>query len=175
MLQLIFISIFMIFIFKCIFKNYDEYSKLNSVYILDNIMEIVVTTKELRQLEKNNCIYLNSKKKKIKIRKISITPIVIFLGIVAIATSIELAGSYIMELLTGHWMWDYTRFAFNFQGRIALNPSVRFGIGGMVFLYILQPLFEKLTDKISEKALNIISSLIVTVLLVDCAYTFFYK
>lgn len=115
------------------------------------------------------------KKKKIKIRKISITPIVIFLGIVAIATSIELAGSYIMELLTGHWMWDYTRFAFNFQGRIALNPSVRFGIGGMVFLYILQPLFEKLTDKISEKALNIISSLIVTVLLVDCAYTFFYK
>lgn len=68
--NLIFISIFMIFIFKCIFKNYDEYSKLNSVYILDNIMEIVVTTKELRQLEKNNCIYLNSKKKKIKILSI---------------------------------------------------------------------------------------------------------
>ena len=40
-------------------------------------------------------------------------------------------------------MWDYTRFAFNFQGRIALNPSIRFGIGGMVILYLLQPLFEK--------------------------------
>ena len=48
-----------------------------------------------------------------------------------------------MEFTQGGWLWDYTRFSFNFEGRIALNPSIRFGIGGMVFLYLLQPLFKK--------------------------------
>ena len=115
------------------------------------------------------------KKKKVKIGKIPVTPIIIFLGIVFISTLIELVGSYIMELITGSWMWDYTRFAFNFQGRIALNPSVRFGIGGMIFLYVFQPIFEKFTSKISSKTLNMISNLIIVVLLADCIYTFFSK
>ncbi len=76
------------------------------------------------------------KKKKVKIGKVPITPVLVFLGIVLISTVIELIGSYIMEAFTGSWMWDYTRFNFNFQGRIALNPSLRFGIGGMIFLYV---------------------------------------
>ena len=115
------------------------------------------------------------KKKKIKIGKILLTPIVIFLGIVFISTLIELIGSYIMEAITGSWMWDYTRFVFNFQGRIALNPSVRFGIGGMIFLYVFQPLFEKFTNQMSSKMLTNISNLIIVVLFVDCIYTFLYK
>ena len=52
-------------------------------------------------------------------------------------------GSYIMEWTKGEWFWDYRRFSFNFQGRIALNPSIRFGIGGMVILYIIWPLLER--------------------------------
>lgn len=89
--------------------------------------------------------------KKIYAGKLLVTPVLVFLGIVAITTIVELAGSYVMELATGKWAWDYRRFAFNFQGRIALNPSVRFGIGGMVFLYVLQPFFVKLTDKMSPR------------------------
>lgn len=115
------------------------------------------------------------KKKKIKIGKVNITPAAVFLLIILIATLIELLGSYVMELLTGGWAWDYTRFAFNFQGRIALNPSVRFGIGGMIFLYVFQPLFEKFTDAVSDKTLVIISNSIVTLLAADCVYTFFIK
>lgn len=115
------------------------------------------------------------KKKKINIRKISITPVLVFLGIVAISTIIELIGSYIMEFTVGNWMWDYTRFQFNFQGRIALNPSLRFGIGGMIFLYVFQPIFEKFTNKISTKTINTISNLIIILLSADCIYTFLIK
>lgn len=115
------------------------------------------------------------KKKKINIGKISITPILVFLGIVAISTIIELMGSYIMEFAVGNWMWDYTRFQFNFQGRIALNPSLRFGIGGMIFLYVFQPIFEKFTNKISTKTINTISNLIIILLSADCIYTFLIK
>ena len=64
-------------------------------------------------------------------------------------------------------MWDYRRFAFNFQGRIALNPSIRFGIGGMVFLYVLQPLFVKLTEKMSKKTFNIVTGILAVLFLAD--------
>ena len=79
------------------------------------------------------------KKKRIAIGKINVTPILVFLGIVALTTGLELLTSYIMEWTTGGWLWDYERFAWNFQGRIALNPSIHFGIGGMFFLYCVQP------------------------------------
>ena len=78
-------------------------------------------------------------KKKLYLGRLYVTPVFVFLGIMAVTTITELIGSYIMEAVTGGWMWDYERFAFNFQGRIALNPSIRFGIGGMIFLYLLQP------------------------------------
>ena len=99
--------------------------------------------------------------------KVNITPVLDFIGIVVITTVVELIGSYIMEFTTGEWMWDYRRFAFNFQGRIALNPSIRFGIGGMVFLYVLQPLFVKLTEKMSKKTFNIVTGILAVLFLAD--------
>lgn len=112
------------------------------------------------------------KERKIYAGKINITPVLVFLGIVIIATVIELIASYIMELTRGGWMWDYDRFAFNFQGRIALNPSIRFGIGGMIFMYILQPLFEKMTGRLSDKALNIIAGVTGVLFLADVLHAF---
>ena len=107
------------------------------------------------------------KKKEIKIWKINITPLLVFLGIIIISTTIELVASYLLEMFTGGWLWDYNSYSFNFQGRIALNTSVRFGLGGMLFMYVLQPLFEKLCDKLGDKKVNIISTLCCTIILVD--------
>lgn len=90
-------------------------------------------------------------KKKIRCGVCNITPLFVFLGIVFLTTAIELVASYLLEWQTGGWLWDYTRFSFNFQGRIALNPSIRFGIGGMFFLYLIQPLLEKMNAKLSDK------------------------
>ncbi len=89
-------------------------------------------------------------KKKIQLGRCTITPILVFLGIVVLTTAIELATSYILEWQTGGWLWDYTRFSYHFEGRIALNPSIRFGIGGMFFLYLVQPLLEKMNAKLSD-------------------------
>ena len=112
------------------------------------------------------------KKKPIRVKSMNLTPVVVFFLIVVISTLLELAGSYIMEALTGGWMWDYTRFAWNFQGRIALNPSLRFGAGGMVFLYLFQPAFEKLTAIRQQKALSAATALILILFLLDAVTTF---
>lgn len=117
----------------------------------------------------------NLQNKKIYLGKLCITPILVFLGIVIITTIVELIGSYIMEIITGGWLWDYSHYAFNFEGRIALNPSIRFGIGGMIFLYILQPLFEKIVKKLSNKSLFIIAGILAVIIVIDTIYTFFIK
>ena len=114
-------------------------------------------------------------KKRIYLGKVLITPVLVFVGIVIVTTVVELIASYIMEFLMGEWMWDYRRFAFNFQGRIALNPSIRFGIGGMVFLYVLQPLFRKLADKLAGRGLTLTTGILAVVMLADTIYTFFLK
>lgn len=111
-------------------------------------------------------------KKKVKVWKLNITPILVFLGIVVITTAVELAASYIMEATRGAWLWDYTRFSFNFQGRVALNPSIRFGIGGMIFLYILQPLFEKGVRKMPEIAIQVVTAILSILLCADVIYLF---
>lgn len=69
-----------------------------------------------------------------------------FLGCMIVATALELATSYVLEWITGSWPWQtYVDYAINFEGRVALSPSVRFGLGGVVFLFLLQPLLERAT------------------------------
>lgn len=114
-------------------------------------------------------------KRRIYAGRLLITPFLVFIGIVVITTVVELIGSYIMEFTTGGWLWDYRRFAFNFEGRIALNPSIRFGIGGMVFLYLLQPLFKKLCARLSDKAVYITGGILAAIFVCDiiCTYVIF--
>lgn len=107
------------------------------------------------------------KSRRIGTKKLNLTPLLVFFAIIFIATVVELIGSYIMEATQGGWMWDYSDYFANFQGRIALNPSIRFGIGGMVILYLLQPLFEKGVKKLSRKTVILTGGIIGAILLVD--------
>lgn len=86
------------------------------------------------------------------------------------ATLLELFTSYLCELFIGSWPWQTYATSYpgtNFQGRIALSPSIRFGLGGLLFLYILQPIFEKLLNKLNIKKLNIIFYTIATLFIID--------
>lgn len=101
-----------------------------------------------------------------------IKPLLIFIGCMAVATAIELATSYILEALIGSWPWQtYVDYAINFEGRIALSPSIRFGLGGLLFLYLLQPLFELIVDKLPTKARDIVFGIMLSVFLIDCILT----
>lgn len=87
-------------------------------------------------------------------KKVLLIPFV-FLGCMAIATLIELVASYLCEWVLGSWPWQtYADYKYNFQARIALSPSLRFGLGGVLFLYILQPCFVFLLNKLPKKWLN---------------------
>lgn len=119
-------------------------------------------------------IYPLIKNKPLK-RKLLMIPVV-FLGCMVAATLLELLTSYLCEAVLGSWPWQtYKDYAINFQGRIALSPSIRFGLGGVAFLYLLQPLFEKFCKKIGDKKVKILALILGIVLLIDCTYTFLIK
>lgn len=115
---------------------------------------------------------LKDKKRKDKILLIP----VVFILCMVIATSIELIASYLCEWLLGSWPWQtYVDYKYNFQGRIALSPSLRFGLGGILFLYIIQPLYERLYSKLSNKVINILFYLIGSLFIVDIISLIIFK
>ena len=114
------------------------------------------------------CFWLMSKQEPEWLRWIR--PVLIFLGCMIAATAIELATSYILEAITGAWPWQtYRDYAINFEGRIALSPSIRFGLGGLLFLYVLQPLFRRLVHGLSPKVRRWACIAVVVLLVLDCA------
>ena len=118
----------------------------------------------------------NKKLKSLKVKQKILYIPVVFLGCMFLATALELVTSYICEFFMGSWPWNYAgRFAYSFQGRIALNPSIRFGIGSIFFLYIMQPLFELITDKVPDKILNVITIIILCLFGTDLIYSFLIK
>ena len=107
------------------------------------------------------------KKKKMKIKNINITPIIMFISIVIITTIVELIASYIMEFTSGSWLWDYTRFSFNFEGRICLLNSCLFGVGGVVLIHFINPTIYPLLDMLPNNVLIIIGISLMVIFLID--------
>lgn len=94
---------------------------------------------------------LKLKNKRIAILGVSVTPLICFVIAVFVATAAELLTSYLMEWVIGEWLWDYTNDLPNFQGRIALKSSLRFGIMGILGLYGVYPVISGLTESVKEK------------------------
>ena len=116
------------------------------------------------------CFYRIIKNKPLK-QKIMLIP-VIFLACMTSATLLELITSYICEFFMGSWPWQtYESYKYNFEARIALSPSIRFGLGGAIFLYLMQPLFEKLITKLQGKKLNFICLSLAIILVIDIIFS----
>ena len=86
--------------------------------------------------------------------------LICFILIVIISTGVELAASYLMEYFTGSWMWNYERFTPNFEGRIALNPSIRFGVGGLFIFFVILPLLLKIQPKARDFSATVLTLII---------------
>lgn len=105
-------------------------------------------------------------------RRLLYIPLVFLLCMVS-ATLLELLTSYLCEWIMGSWPWQtYSEYKYNFQARIALSPSLRFGLGGVIFLYLLQPLFEWVTGKMGYRTRNRICTVLAVLFALDMVYTF---
>ena len=103
-------------------------------------------------------IFYRFKEKKVKIGKINIRPILLFIESVIFATLTELFATYIIDFIGGNFknLWDYSDRLLNFQGRIALIPDLKFGIVALIGIYLIQPLLIKFVTIKDQKKVNIV-------------------
>ena len=109
--------------------------------------------------------------KKIKICKVNITPILVFLAILFIVSFIEYFSSVIMELLFHKRWWDYSYDKFNLNGRISLRNSSLLASGGFLLVYFVQPVLNKVFSKFNSKVIKIISIIVVITMFIDFIVT----
>lgn len=97
----------------------------------------------------------------------------LFLAIVLITTILEYAVGLFLETVFDQRFWDYSTYRWQFQGRICASASIRFGLGGMLFLYVLVPLFTKLIRRIPVRFRFFLSLAIIVMLAADLILTLY--
>jgi len=100
-------------------------------------------------------------------------PPVVFLAVVLITTTLEYAVGLFLETVFYQRFWDYSTYNWQFQGRICASASIRFGLGGMLFLYVLVPLFTKLIRKIPVGFRFFLSLAVIAILAADLILTLY--
>ena len=75
---------------------------------------------------------------------------------------------------TGLRYWDYTGVFGNINGRICLESSIFFGLGGCLCVYIVAPFLERFIQKISPRVKITLCITLLTIFGSDAIYSNFY-
>jgi len=105
-----------------------------------------------------------------KCKKITQNSIITFFAIMIMCSVAEYITSVFLELFYGLRWWDYSREFLNIEGRVCLENSILFGIGGCLCLYKIAPTLNKYIQKIPKKAKKLILSVLIMMFLIDNVY-----
>lgn len=87
-------------------------------------------------------------------------------GLIALVT--ELAGSYLLEWLTGSFPWNYSGTWGNFEGRVAPLFTARFIVMGLVAAYFVAPGLTAWSEA-HKAAAKRLATVFVALFVLDCA------
>lgn len=100
------------------------------------------------------------------------TPLALFILAIAIFMTLEYFTSYIMEKLFNARWWDYSNYKYNLNGRICLETTIPFGIGGMIVMYIVNPFITSLLDKVGSNTIIIMGIILLVIFVIDLIISF---
>ncbi len=91
-----------------------------------------------------------------------------FLLMVVLCDVIEYITSVVLEKIYNVRWWDYTTASvLHLNGRISLETSIGFGVGGIFILHLIQPFFSSLLSLLNLPALLITSSILFVIFVAD--------
>ena len=90
-----------------------------------------------------------------------------FIFSILICGILEYFTSYFLEKIFHARWWDYSKRKFNINGRICVNNLLIFGILGCLIMYISNPFFINLLNKIPNIVLTILTFFILACYLAD--------
>lgn len=100
------------------------------------------------------------------------TPLALFILAIFIFMTLEYLTSYIMEKLFNARWWDYSNYKYNLNGRICLETTIPFGLGGMIVMYLIQPFFRKILTKLNPNLLIVVALILLVIFLIDFIVSF---
>lgn len=97
-------------------------------------------------------------------------PIAIFFINCVITGILEYGTGYVLYEFFGTRLWDYNTEIWNWgniNGYICFRSIAFFGLSSLFLIYVMIPVLKKLTNKISEKKLSIISYTLGSIFVLD--------
>ena len=98
-------------------------------------------------------------------------PIMIFVSSMLICTLLEYFAGWYLELTWGVKWWDYSGMPLNIHGRICFLSSLLFGMGGMLLVWVISPLFYSLYCKIPVRVRTGLGIAVIVVFMADASYS----
>ena len=97
----------------------------------------------------------------------------LFFGGFVIGSIVEYIISWVGEMIFHIKWWDYSNAPFNINGRICVWFSLFWGVLAIYLMSHIHPKVDRILDKINEKTLKIITTVLIIFLIIDCLITGF--
>lgn len=107
-------------------------------------------------------------------RKMLKNPVLTFSVVMILCTVIEYLTSWYIEKVSGIMYWDYTGVFMNINGRVCLECSMFFGIGGCLCVYFVAPFLERRLQRFTAKFKVTICALLAILFCSDSVYSQFH-
>ena len=98
--------------------------------------------------------------------------IALFIMAIVICGVLEYITSYLMEKIFKARWWDYSQKKFNINGRVCLDTLIPFGLLGLFIMYVSNPFFLDILNKIPSTLLIILSSCLFVIFIIDNILSF---
>ena len=109
------------------------------------------------------------------LKPIKRNPVLLFALCIAVSGVVEYIIGFTGIHLFGMRLWDYRGLFLNIGGIICFRSVISFGIMGLVFHYILEPMGEKLYQKTPFAIIKTGCLILLLLLFTDCILSFLFR
>lgn len=102
-------------------------------------------------------------------------PLVVFLLAMLVTGIVEYITGYLMFHIYHRTWWDYTGLFLNIDGYVCLRSVLTFGIGGLLLIYVVDPLVCKFSKNINSNKYLFVSSFGILIIVLDFVITLVYR
>lgn len=108
-------------------------------------------------------------------KKLKKHPVILFICISLLMGLFEYINGYVIDIYLNKELWNYEHRLLNINGYVCLYSSLSFGVGGLLLLYLFEPFYNKIFNKINYKWIKLFTIFLLLVLIIDIFISYFFK
>ena len=109
------------------------------------------------------------------LKPIKRNPVLLFVLCIVITGVVEYIIGFAGIKLFGLRLWDYRGLFLNISGIICFRSVISFGIMGLIFHHVLEPMGEKLYQKTPFAIIKTVCLMLLLLLFTDCILSFLFR